>query len=126
MEAHSGMLHWARERVKEGLAGRQPITSRELLENISLRVDRLVVHFDEVMQVGACGVTRRAHKTDEISTFDLLPVLHQDFREMPVLRFEAKTVVDGDNIPHLGIEAGNGHSTSGRCLDRSIGGRADI
>src|SRR5918996_1486479 len=75
-----------------------------LVQNVSLRIDRMTVDLDVVMEVGTCGETRAADQTEDIAAFHALACLHEDLGHVTVLGFKAVSMVDHHDISHAGVQ----------------------
>src|SRR2546428_6882 len=81
-------------------------------------------HF--IVEVGARGPARHAHKSKDLSTRDFLAWLHVESREMGKTSRNTETVIDDNQVSVPGTTLCTKDRSMGRCQNLAAKGRRDV
>src|SRR5687768_7855770 len=94
------------------------LRARLLLSEQLQRVEESAVGADFVVQVITGGAPGGAQTPNHVSALDGLPGLDAERRQVPVLRFEAESMVDDDQVAVRALIARLRDAAGGRGEDR--------
>ena len=86
-----------------------------LIQNILERINDFIVHGHLVMKMGSGRKPpRAADPAQQVASFHLLAVPHENFGQMAVGRFDSMSMIDPNEIAHPRIIGGRDHFALGR------------